>query len=191
MGFFTISGVQLTMQAVIVMFRADGERRSFSLVRDMTVIGRREDCDLRIPLGEVSRKHARLIRDGDSLRLEDLGSSNGTYLNGQRVQEAILTAGDSIQIGPVVFVLQINGEPPDDEMTPITVAADQEVVAQDDMSPLSPTAQSEGDELTTIEEPTGSGLADELADLDEADTNSLEAHADLDEDLKEARRPHA
>jgi len=179
------------MQAVIVMFRADGERRSFSLVRDMTVIGRREDCDLRIPLGEVSRKHARLIRDGDSLRLEDLGSSNGTYLNGQRVQEAILTAGDSVQIGPVVFVLQINGEPPDDEMTPITVATEPEGAPQDDMSPLSPTAQSEGDELTTIEEPTGSGLADELASLDEADTNSLEAHADLDEDLKEARRPHA
>src|SRR5947209_508788 len=110
------------MQAVIVMFRADGERRSFSLVRDMTVIGRREDCDLRIPLGEVSRKHARLVRDGDSLRLEDLGSSNGTYLNGQRVQEAILTAGDSVQIGPVVFVLQIDGVPADDELAPVIAA---------------------------------------------------------------------
>ncbi len=37
------------MQVVLVMFRSDGERRSFSVVRDMTVIGRREDCDLRIP----------------------------------------------------------------------------------------------------------------------------------------------
>src|SRR5204862_2121380 len=36
------------MQAVLVMFRSDGERRSFSMARDMTVIGRREDCDLRI-----------------------------------------------------------------------------------------------------------------------------------------------
>src|SRR5580658_7331414 len=97
---------EFAMQVVLVMFRADGERRSFSIARDMTVIGRREDCDLRIPLGEVSRKHCRLVRDGDSLHVEDLGSSNGTYHNGARVQESVLNAGDSIQVGPVVFVLQ-------------------------------------------------------------------------------------
>ena len=102
------------------MFRSDGERRSFSIARDMTVIGRREDCDLRIPLGEVSRKHCRLVRDGDTLQLEDLGSSNGTFLNGQRVQEAMLSPGDSIQVGPVVFVLQIDGVPADDELSPVT-----------------------------------------------------------------------
>src|SRR5687767_3114480 len=109
------------MQAVLVMFRPDGERRSFSIVRDMTVIGRREDCDLRIPLGEVSRKHCRLVRDGDSLKIEDLGSSNGTFLNGRRVQEAQVSPGDSIQVGPVVFVLQVDGVPADDELSPITV----------------------------------------------------------------------
>ena len=105
------------MQAVLVMFRSDGERRSFSIARDMTVIGRREDCDLRIPLGEVSRKHCRLIRDGDALKLEDLGSSNGTYLNGQRVQESQLNPGDTLQVGPVVFVLQVDGEPAADSPT--------------------------------------------------------------------------
>jgi predicted component of type VI protein secretion system len=109
------------MQAVLVMFRSDGERRSFSMSRDMTVIGRREDCDLRIPLGEVSRKHCRILRDGDSLKLEDLGSSNGTFLNGQRVQEAILSPGDTLQVGPVVFVLQIDGQPSDDELRPVTM----------------------------------------------------------------------
>jgi predicted component of type VI protein secretion system len=114
------------MQAVLVMFRSDGERRSFSMVRDMTVIGRREDCDLRIPLGEVSRKHCRILRDGDSLKLEDLGSSNGTFLNGQRVQEALLSPGDTIQVGPVVFVLQIDGQPSDDELRPVTMEAAQE-----------------------------------------------------------------
>ena len=107
------------MQAVLVMFRSDGDRRSFSITRDITVIGRREDCDLRLPLGDVSRKHCRLVRDGDSIRLEDLGSSNGTYHNGQRVQEAILSPGDSIQVGPLVFVLQIDGVPADEEMTPV------------------------------------------------------------------------
>jgi pSer/pThr/pTyr-binding forkhead associated (FHA) protein len=113
------------MQAVLVMFRSDGERRSFSIARDMTVIGRREDCDLRIPLGEVSRKHCRVVRDGDTLKLEDLGSSNGTFLNGSRVQEAQLSPGDTIQVGPVVFVVQVDGEPPEEELRPVTVDAAQ------------------------------------------------------------------
>jgi pSer/pThr/pTyr-binding forkhead associated (FHA) protein len=111
------------MQVVLVMFRPDGERRSFSVVRDMTIIGRREDCDLRIPLGDISRKHCRLIKDGDVIRVEDLGSSNGTYRNGTRVQQSELTAGDTLQVGPVVFVLQVDGVPADEDLQPVTGAA--------------------------------------------------------------------
>jgi len=127
------------------MFRSDGDRRSFSLTRDITVIGRREDCDLRIPLGEVSRKHCRLVRDSDSLRLEDLGSSNGTYHNSQRVQEAILSPGDSIQVGPLVFVLQIDGVPPDDELAPVVAQSGEahEAGPSTEKGPLQPTAQSD------------------------------------------------
>jgi pSer/pThr/pTyr-binding forkhead associated (FHA) protein len=106
------------MQVVMVMFPAGGERRSFTVTRDMTIVGRREDCDLRIPLGDVSRKHCRLIRDGDGIRIEDLGSSNGTYVNGQRVQEAILQPGDTVRVGPVLFVLQVDGVPADEDLHP-------------------------------------------------------------------------
>ena len=109
------------MGVVLVMFRPDGQRRSFSVTRDMTVIGRREDCDLRIPLGDVSRKHCRLSLDGETIKVEDLGSSNGTYRNGDRVQQTELTAGDTLQIGPVVFVLQVDGSPADEDLTPVTV----------------------------------------------------------------------
>jgi predicted component of type VI protein secretion system len=109
------------MGVVMVMFRPDGQRRSFSVTRDMTVIGRREDCDLRIPLGDVSRKHCRLILEGETIKVEDLGSSNGTYRNGERVQQTELSAGDTLQIGPVVFVLQVDGFPADEDLTPITV----------------------------------------------------------------------
>jgi len=109
------------MGVVMVMFRPDGQRRSFSVTRDMTVIGRREDCDLRIPLGDVSRKHCRLILEGEAIKVEDLGSSNGTYRNGERVQQAELTAGDTLQIGPVVFVLQVDGFPADEDLSPVTV----------------------------------------------------------------------
>jgi len=112
-----------SMQVVLVMFRADGERRSFSIHRDITVIGRREDCDFRIPLGEVSRKHCRLIKNGEAIKVEDLGSSNGTYCNGMRVQEADLNPGDTLQVGPAVFVVQIDGAPADDAMAPVTAEA--------------------------------------------------------------------
>ena len=111
------------MGVVMVMFRADGQRRSFSITRDMTVIGRREDCDLRIPLSDVSRKHCRLIVNGETIKAEDLGSSNGTYINGERIQQAELGAGDTLQIGPVVFVVQMNGFPADDDLQPVTAAS--------------------------------------------------------------------
>ncbi|MCY2950993.1 MAG: FHA domain-containing protein, partial [Planctomycetota bacterium] len=110
------------MQVVLVTFKADGERRSFSLPKDITVIGRREDCDIRIPLGEVSRKHCRLIIEVETLRVEDMGSSNGTFLNGARVQEAVVQPGDALQVGSVVFVVQMDGIPADEEIQPVSAA---------------------------------------------------------------------
>ena len=146
------------MQAVLVMFRSDGERRSFSMARDMTVVGRREDCDLRIPLGEVSRKHCRIVRDGDSLKLEDLGSSNGTFLNGQRVQEAMLGPGDTVQVGPVVFVLQVDGQPADDELQPVTMAAaDGEAVLDDEQATLEPDSLETLSDDDDAEQPAAAG----------------------------------
>lgn len=106
------------MQVALVMFTADGQRRRFPLQRDVTVIGRREDCDLRIPLTEVSRKHCRLVKDPNGLRLEDLGSSNGTFHNGSRIQESMVQPGDHMQIGPVTFTVQIDGFPSDDMIEP-------------------------------------------------------------------------
>lgn len=145
------------MQVVLVMFRGS-DRRSFSLTRDITVIGRREDCDFRIPLSEISRKHCRLIKEDDTVRVEDLGSSNGTYVNGVRVQEATLQPGDTLKFGSIVFVVQIDGVPADADLHPATEshaatdsvggssAMNSAVGGGSDMSTeghLNPTAQSE------------------------------------------------
>jgi pSer/pThr/pTyr-binding forkhead associated (FHA) protein len=139
------------MQVVLVMFRPEGDRRSFSITRELTVIGRREDCDFRIPLGEISRKHCRLIRDGEQLRIEDLGSSNGTYHNGARVQEATLSPGDTLQVGSVVFVVQIDGVPADDELQPVASAGGTSREGHSvETAPM-------GDEMTTT---TGNGEAE-------------------------------
>jgi pSer/pThr/pTyr-binding forkhead associated (FHA) protein len=106
------------MEVVLAIFRPGAERMSFAVANDITVIGRQEDCDLRIGILDVSRRHCRIIKDDNQLEVEDLGSSNGTYLNGVRVAEAMVKAGDVIQVGPVKFVVQIDGDPPDDQLTP-------------------------------------------------------------------------
>ena len=97
--------------ANLVMFTGDGTRRQFPLSKDRVVIGRTNACDLRIPLSSVSRKHCELVLHDRIVKLRDLGSSNGTYRNGVRVQEVDLEAGDQIEIGPIVFTLEVDGKP--------------------------------------------------------------------------------
>jgi pSer/pThr/pTyr-binding forkhead associated (FHA) protein len=99
------------MDVRLVMFKENGERKDFPLGEGVTLIGRQDDCDLRIPLSEISRKHAQLIIHGGAVTLRDMGSANGTYVNNRKISERDLTPGDHIVIGPVVFTVQINGEP--------------------------------------------------------------------------------
>jgi len=99
------------MEASLVMFKADGERREFPLTKSETVVGRKNTCDLRIPLSSVSRQHFKVLMEDETLKLRDLGSSNGTYHNDERVLEAELNPGDQIRVGPVTFIVTIDGEP--------------------------------------------------------------------------------
>lgn len=102
---------------ILAMFKSDGTRRDFPLVRDRIIIGRKVNCDLRIPLTSVSRQHCEITVDHGTVHIKDLGSSNGTYHNSVRVQEANLSAGDELSIGPVVFTLIVDGQPA--EITPV------------------------------------------------------------------------
>lgn len=99
------------MDVNLVLFKKDGSQASFSLPSNITVIGRRHDCDLCIPLMPVSRKHCELSLNNDTLEIRDLNSRFGTFLNGKRINEAVGKAGDYIRIGPLTFLLQIDGEP--------------------------------------------------------------------------------
>jgi pSer/pThr/pTyr-binding forkhead associated (FHA) protein len=171
------------MQVVLAMFRADGERRSFSISRDMTVIGRREDCDFRIPLGEISRKHCRLIKDGQTLRLEDLGSSNGTFRNGERIQEAELQPGDTIQVGPVIFVVQIDGVPADDQLQPMATAGSAAVL-MDSAAAQAVTDPGDFDPMAVLDDVQDSGI---MPALEDADSNAAAVDDDVvDMDLEES-----
>lgn len=99
------------MNVVLIAFRSSGERRDFRVAASPYTIGRKPDCNLRIPSAAVSRKHCELSLEADALKVRDLGSSNGTFLNDVRVQEAALAAGDRLTVGNITFTVQINGQP--------------------------------------------------------------------------------
>lgn len=99
------------MDVNLVLFKKDGSQQSFSLPSNTTVIGRRHDCDLCVPLMVVSRRHCQLLQNNESVKIRDLDSKSGTFLNGRRIEEAKLKAGDYIRIGPLTFQLQIDGKP--------------------------------------------------------------------------------
>jgi pSer/pThr/pTyr-binding forkhead associated (FHA) protein len=101
------------IDAKLVMFRSGGERRDFPLGAERTLIGRKNDCDIRIPLTEVSRHHTEFRVENDSIMVKDLGSANGTFVNNKRVTSCKLAPGDHVIIGPVVFTLQVGGKPAD------------------------------------------------------------------------------
>lgn len=77
------------------------------------LVGREQDCQLRPSSESVSRHHCVFTLDDFSVRLRDLGSTNGTYVNGQRIQgQAILQPGDRVLIGKLEFEVVIEGAVP-------------------------------------------------------------------------------
>jgi pSer/pThr/pTyr-binding forkhead associated (FHA) protein len=71
----------------------------------IVVIGRSSECDISLSDPNVSRRHAEIRRIGDGFSLVDLDSTNGTEVNGQRVEETTLMSGDVISVGttPITF----------------------------------------------------------------------------------------
>ena len=97
------------MDVNLVLFKKDGTQKVFELSNGVTVIGRRPDCHLRVPIKLVSRRHCQLSHSEGELKIRDLDSLNGTFLNGKRVDEAVIQAGDRIKVGPITLTLQIDG----------------------------------------------------------------------------------
>ncbi len=71
------------------------------------VVGRTPECDFPVPSPEMSRRHFEVAASADGLVVHDLGSSNGTRVNGERIPGPVrLRAGDSIEIGPIAFSIE-------------------------------------------------------------------------------------
>ena len=76
--------------------------------------GRGTDCDLRLVDPGVSRHHAELRVENDQVVLVDLGSTNGTFVNGQPVRRVVLTDGTRISLGRTTLVFRQDGPGPED-----------------------------------------------------------------------------
>jgi pSer/pThr/pTyr-binding forkhead associated (FHA) protein len=90
--------------------------REFLFDQASIVIGRTPECDVILYDSGVSRRHARIFDDGDGPHIEDLGSANGTLVNGARISKTPLCDGDAIVLGPVKFTFTALGDslPPEE-----------------------------------------------------------------------------
>jgi len=101
------------VEATLLIVKENGSSQQIVLRKPRIVVGREPGCELRIPLPSVSRQHCEFIIEDGSITVRDLGSSNGTYINKERIEEAELTPGDLVAVGPAVFALVIDGEAED------------------------------------------------------------------------------
>lgn len=76
---------------------------AFAVKKDVVAVGKLPSNDLQINENSISRSHCKLVKDGDTFRVIDLNSTNGTYVNGRRVMERALKIGDNITIGRTIL----------------------------------------------------------------------------------------
>jgi pSer/pThr/pTyr-binding forkhead associated (FHA) protein len=100
--------------ALLVVKRGPNAGSRFLLDRDTTSAGRHPDSDIFLDDVTVSRRHAEFRREGGEFVVIDVGSLNGTYVNREPVDQAILAGGDEVQIGKfrLVFLTGPGGQGP-------------------------------------------------------------------------------
>ncbi|TFD84975.1 MULTISPECIES: FHA domain-containing protein [Cryobacterium] len=85
--------------ALMVVRRGPNAGARFLLDADLTSVGRHPNADIFLDDVTVSRRHAEFLRNGTSFTVKDLGSLNGTYFDGERIETAALTDGAEVQVG--------------------------------------------------------------------------------------------
>jgi hypothetical protein len=91
--------------ALLLAVRGPNRGARFLLDRDVVTVGRHPDSDIFLDDITVSRRHAEFRRDSGHYWIHDVGSLNGTYVNGQRADDLLLGSGDEIQVGKFKLVV--------------------------------------------------------------------------------------
>jgi pSer/pThr/pTyr-binding forkhead associated (FHA) protein len=83
------------------------------ITKDLMLVGRKEDCDIQLDHKSVSKQHCVIVKTEGLLLLRDLGSTNGTRVNGQRIRRAALLPNDQLNIASLRFKVDFSpGEAP-------------------------------------------------------------------------------
>jgi serine phosphatase RsbU (regulator of sigma subunit) len=93
--------------ATLITLQGPDAGRKFSLTTNPTILGRQMECTICLDAKAVSRRHTQIVEEAGAYFVEDLGSSNGTFVNGSRITGRVpLTEHDTLQIGPYLFSLR-------------------------------------------------------------------------------------
>ncbi len=155
--------------------------QEFSLQDSSSLIGRSQNCDIQIEHDSLSREHARIVLKGDDISVQDLHSTNGTFVNERQIFETTnLSPGDVLRFGQESFCVQLGG-------TEATIAYDQNALAHlNSASSMLVEDEEAGGTmmLQSIALPAGwqhssilSAIESELTDKDKALIEALRSHA--------------
>src|SRR5580692_6144860 len=102
------------MRAHLIPLKGGG--RPIQIIRDVTLVGRQDDlCDICIQKSSISKIHCLIVRTDGLLFIRDLGSTNGTKVNGQRVVRGALLPGDELAFAGEKFRIEMGPGEPDSE----------------------------------------------------------------------------
>ena len=104
---------------------------SIDLLKELTLFGRDEDCDVRLEHKSISKLHCVVVKTDGLLLVRDLGSTNGTRVNGQRIRRAALLPNDHFAIANLKYRVAFGGD-----VEPPAVAKVEEVKPEEPQPPL-------------------------------------------------------
>jgi two-component system cell cycle response regulator len=104
-----ISDRPTAKEACLVVIYGSELGKKYNLNSSSLVIGRSSKCDIQIDQESISRNHSKIVNTGKSILVRDLGSTNGTYVNDEPIDEYVLRDGDLIKIGRTIFKFLTGG----------------------------------------------------------------------------------
>jgi hypothetical protein len=97
--------------AKLVVLTQSMAGRSVELTAERTTVGRVEENAFQIAEPSVSSRHAEILLRGSDIVVKDLGSTNGTFINGEKITEAVLKPGQTLRFGNIELKLDVPGAP--------------------------------------------------------------------------------